>query len=113
MIFLLPHSLDRSGPRCNVKAARCSVCGQVTLTFPSGPGQRACACAGPRVEQIDDPRAVNLSVQRLTLSLINTAAMERYHWWLHTGGRLPRLPGQPGRFRMGEMGPLDWRRAPS
>lgn len=84
------------------------VCGQVTSTFPSGPGQRA--CAGPRVEQIDDPRAVNLSVQRLTLSLINTAAMERYHWWLHTGGRLPRLPGQPGRFRMGGMGPLDWRK---
>lgn len=45
-----------------------------------------------QAHQIYDRRAasVSVSVQRLTLSLINTAVMERYHWWLHTGGWLPR-----------------------
>lgn len=90
------HSLTE-GPRCNMHAAPCRRSGHLC------PRKRA----GENVRGPDDPRAVHLSVQRLTLSLITTAVMERYHWWLHTDGRLPRStwPVSYG----GDRG-LDWRR---
>lgn len=98
-----------------MKAAQCERSAHLDLPKRGGKSTGLCKCARAQIQvqvqvpQIEDPRAVNLSDQRLTLSLITTAAMQRYHWWLHWDGWSPRSTWAPGRFRMGETGGLDWR----